>query len=142
MTSEDRLKEKGTVYPYSLGRHLFLNGASGELLITTPPEQWAYSVEFPLDRSQLPLLNAEVTLEVAAQRGSVGVGILKEDGSRFLHEVQISEKDGPSVVQVPIKPEAGSLIIPNTSAEGPSEARVKILGVFSLFGRLKKAIRA
>jgi hypothetical protein len=86
---------------------------------TKPPEQWAYSVEFPVDRAELPL-NAKVTFEVVVQRGSVGIGILKDDGSRFLHEVQISEKDGPFVVHVHTKPakEAGSLIIRDTASEG------------------------
>jgi hypothetical protein len=37
---------------------------------TKPPEQWAYSVEFPVDRAELPL-NAKVTFEVVVQRGSV-----------------------------------------------------------------------
>ena len=72
-----------------------------------------------MDRAELPL-NAKVTVEVVVQRGSAGIGILKDDGSRFLHEVQISEKDGPFVVHVHTKPakEAGSLIIRDTASEG------------------------
>src|SRR3954470_14345089 len=84
---------------YPLGTYLIHGGnaeeVDGALIVATPPEQWAYAVEVPLNRNTGPSHESvRVLFQAAVETGRLGIGILSSDRRSFRQEVQISPADG------------------------------------------------
>ncbi|MCU1335543.1 MAG: Radical domain protein [Bryobacterales bacterium] len=101
--------------------------------ITTPGDQWAYAVTFPLcleacRRAGKELLCVRVEAEVT--KGRVGIGYVAEDHSTYLSvESDRTPEDGDTVFNVVIEHQdrnvCGWLVVRNT-AEGGSPSRIVI----------------
>jgi FkbM family methyltransferase len=104
-----------------------LNGAV--LSLKTATEVWSYAVELPRNAPVPEAAYLIVRAKMKVSQGTVGVGILKEDGSDFIKEVQVaSDEDWQEVaIEIPGEMSIGSLMFRNVAFSGPSEAMIKLL---------------
>jgi FkbM family methyltransferase len=106
--------------PYTLG---------DSLEVVTPPQQWAYAAEFPLNREALPHAGQlHVTLVIRVLEGTIGIGTALADGTGFYQEKHAAEGGSKTVELVTAPGEhAGSIILRNVSSAGCSRAQVELL---------------
>ena len=95
----------------------------GDLVVTTTGVPWAYAVSFPpqaADRAGQWL----VSVDVAVEAGTVGIGILRSDGGSFIREALVS---APTTVnlRVPSGEDAGSIVIRDGGGSGAAQVRVR-----------------
>jgi FkbM family methyltransferase len=106
--------------------------SNGELVVETPPAQWACAVEVPLCRDEVrDDQGLRLTFRVCVDNGCLGIGILTRDGRAFRREIEVSTAEGQcSEFECVVGPDIGSLIIRNASAAGvPSSGKCRILTV-------------
>jgi FkbM family methyltransferase len=102
------------------------------MAIVTPPEQWAYAVTVPLNRSDLEHHDRFcVKLSILVHAGCVGVGILQRDENSFLQEIPVAGSSSwcEIVLGIPSLGMAGPLVIRNHSACGPSRVQLRIVDI-------------
>jgi FkbM family methyltransferase len=107
-----------------------LHSLGDTLEIETPPQQWAYAAEFPLNRATLPDgFRLQISLSLRVKSGTIGIGAVLADGTGMHQEVQASAEDGVKIVELFTGPseQAGSIIIRNVSSRGPSRAEIMLL---------------
>lgn len=94
-----------------------LPGPDG-IAITTIPQQWAYAVSFP-PLTAPPSREGFILIRVAGwtAAGSIGLGLLVPDGSKFIREVFVTVQDGPSILEfaVDAASDFGPLVIRNAA---------------------------
>jgi FkbM family methyltransferase len=100
--------------------------------IVTPPEQWAYAVTIPLNRSDLERHDRFcVKISVLVHAGCVGIGILQRDENSFVQEVPVGGSSSwrEITLGIPNIETAGPLVIRNHSAYGPSRVQLRIVEI-------------
>lgn len=96
--------------------------------IVTPPAQWSYAVEFPLD---LPAdLEGEIWVRIraAVKKGKVGFGTLNQAGNGFQDRAFVTADASARTIFLSITnaTDISSLVIENASDSGlPSELEIE-----------------
>jgi FkbM family methyltransferase len=127
----------GTQVPlYELSRGETYEGAYAQgldpMAIVTLPEQWAYAVTVPLNRSDLERHDRVcVKISVLVHAGCVGIGILHRDENSFVQEVSVGGSSSwrEIALGIPSIETAGPLVIRNHSACGPSRVQLRIVDI-------------
>jgi len=119
---------------YELSRHVARNDTDceslGEILrFTTAKDCWSYSVEFPRSGNLPKAPYLLVPVQIKIHRGSVGIGVLRDNGNDFVEEVQVPPDDTWHDVTLTVSHDLaiGSLMVRNTSYSGSSEGVIKLL---------------
>jgi FkbM family methyltransferase len=103
---------------------------NGPVLISTPPQRWAYAVEFPAQRDAGPTPTALIiAVDLTVRHGVVGIGCVGADQA-FLVEREWCEEDGDTQLELAIPPGAAccALIVRNASP-GSTASRVEIRSI-------------
>jgi FkbM family methyltransferase len=103
---------------------------NGPVLISTPPQRWAYAVEFPAQQDAGPIPAALiVAVDLTVHRGVVRIGCVGADQA-FLVEREWCEEDGDTQLELAIPPGAAccALIVRNASP-GSIASRVEIRSI-------------
>jgi FkbM family methyltransferase len=121
---------------YELSRGETYEGAYAQgldpMAIVTLPEQWAYAVTVPLNRSDLERHDRVcVKISVLVHAGCVGIGILHRDENSFVQEVSVGGSSSwrEIALGIPNIETAGPLVIRNHSACGPSRVQLRIVDI-------------
>ena len=109
---------------------------SGPMDITTPADQWAFAVSFPLRSEACGRAGKEllcVTVEAEVKSGRIGIGCVAPDYSTYVStESDRTPRDGNTVYDVFIERPRGDgcgwLVVRNT-AEGGAPSRVVIRSI-------------
>jgi phosphoglycerol transferase len=103
-----------------------VNPETGECLVETAPEPWAYSAEFSVDIPAGREGPGFVRVEVLVTRGPIGIGVLNPAGTDFLSRVPVQESEEPQSVDllVPDFRQMGRLVIQNWDTPGVHSARI------------------
>jgi len=111
-----------------------VNPETGECLVETAPERWAYSAEFSVDIPAGREGPGFVRVEVLVTRGPIGV--LDPAGVDFLSRVPVQESEEPQSVDllVPDFRQMGRLVIQNWDTGGIHSARVRSLTWWGILG--------
>jgi FkbM family methyltransferase len=119
---------------YDLTRYIAHNGSmcrldGAVLSLRTPTEVWSYAMEIPRNAPIPEAAYLIVRAKMNVSRGALGVGILKEDGSDFIKEVQVASDDDwqEVAIEIPRQMSIGSLMFRNVAFSGPSEAMIEML---------------
>ena len=104
-----------------------MNPETGECLVETAPEPWAYSAEFSMDIPAGREGPGFVRVEVLVTRGPIGIGVLNPAGTDFLFRVPVQESEEPQSVDIPVPDfrQMGRLVIQNWDTRGSHSARVR-----------------
>ncbi len=106
------------------------------LRITTPRQQWSYAIELPLQARQIPKDRClKIELNAYVRRGAVGLGILGENGTDFVREIEVAaNKQAESVeIVIPANTSVRSIIVRNVYKLGSSEVDLEIRSCELLF---------
>ena len=103
---------------------------NGPVLISTPPQRWAYAVEFPAQQDAGPAPAALiVTVDLTVRHGVVGIGCVGAD-QQFLVERQWSEEDGDTRLELAIPPGAAcAALIVRNATPGSTASQVEIRSI-------------
>lgn len=132
------LPENAQIRTYSFSNATYLgdtrHAGTDSPAIITPEPQWAYAIQVPphpLTRD--PVHVPAVKLRISVHRGAIGVGILKEDRTRFHQEIFLVQQDGWQEIEltVPAIKEVGPLIVRNASPHGRSFAQCLLVEIAS-----------
>jgi FkbM family methyltransferase len=109
------------------------DGSTWPMTIRTSGVQWAYGAVFDraaVNTSIAGMIVVRVRIQVLS--GSVGVGCLDVSGQVLLDEQSVNRSDVPTDVYVlaSTSEETGALVVRNTYADGPSEARLSDIACF------------
>lgn len=130
---EDGLVDISTMrtYKYWVGASL---SHQDRVRLNTAPSQWAYSASLPISLRDHVRSDRYywVGLRLRVQKGAIGLALSK-NGAMVGAEVYATADDRDTDVWIPIgDPEADSIIIRNTFAEGASETEIASAHVESL----------
>jgi FkbM family methyltransferase len=97
--------------------------------VTTPEQQWAYAVEFPLQNDP-PAAGGILRVKLRVHEGEIGLGLLEPDGKAYQQEIHVSTNDKREAIEfvLPEKAARGSLMVRNAASTGRSRADVEIAG--------------
>jgi hypothetical protein len=121
--------------PYDVSQPIIHNGSLyrffGTCEIKTPPQQWSYAAEFPLNRAVSDGHRLHLRLMIRVLKGAIGVGTLFADGSGMHQEVQTAFALKARTVELLTAPgeQAGSILVRNVSPDGRSHAEISLLAV-------------
>jgi hypothetical protein len=101
------------------------------LVVSTPEERFAFAVQAPLQTIAAAATDRfRIRLAVRALSGTIGVGVLVKDRSKFYSHEMVSQTDCEQFefieVITPDYIDCGSLVIYNASAEGASCGEIRI----------------
>ncbi len=125
--------QSARTYPHWAGSSIVREGNGTR--ITTPSDQWAYAAEIPLDTSHIrnntDALHLHVRLVVST--GSIGIGILAEDGRSFLVEELVDQTIASSDIYLTCDPTKAlrSIMIRNAALGGvPSSVLIERMTLY------------
>jgi len=99
--------------------------------VTTPVEQWAAAVEFPLQKSP-SISEKKIILKLHARvyQGEIGLVLLAASSREALYEIRVTAGEKSELVEIALPKGAAlpSLMLRNTSADGRSRADIEFLG--------------
>jgi FkbM family methyltransferase len=92
----------------------------GPVRISTPPQQWAYAVEFPAQPEPTPSATAiVVTVDLTVYSGAVGVACVGADGTILVErEYDSGDGDMAADLSLPSGAPCGALIVRNAYPDG------------------------
>ena len=114
--------------------------AAETLSVVTPSGQWTYAASLPLRRERLNDTEAAsaaavIRVEAVVERGSIGIGCLREDCQTFIDETIHHGPGGPKtfVLTLDSLGDCRWLMVRNCSdADEPSEVTIRSIQVFRL----------
>jgi phosphoglycerol transferase len=110
------------------------NAATGECVVETAPEPWAYSAEFSLGVPAARQGAGFVRVEIQVARGPVGIGVLNPAGTGFLCRVPVRESAEAQSLDLPVTDfrEMGRVVIQNWDTPGVHSASIRSLTAWGL----------
>ena len=109
--------------------------AHNPLSVVTSPEQWAFSILFPLhENSARPWTAGErliVRVETTVEKGRIGVSIATPDQSAFIAaEEQRGTADGRTMIEILLDPPGpGAWLVVRNTASGGQASAARIHGI-------------
>src|SRR5208283_3864816 len=79
-----------------------VKAATGECVIGTAPQPWAYSAEFSIDIPAARQGPGFIRAEILVTRGPIGIGILNRAASDFLFRIPVTESPEPQTIDIPV----------------------------------------
>jgi phosphoglycerol transferase len=110
------------------------NPATGECLVETAPEPWAYSAEFALGIPAGRSGSGFIHLEVLVTCGPIGIGALNPAGTDFQFRIALQQFPEEQSVDIPVSgfQQTGRLVIQNWDTPGVHAARIRTIAVWAL----------
>jgi FkbM family methyltransferase len=115
----------------------------GPVRISTPPQRWAYAVEFPARQDAAPSSTGMVvTIDLTVRAGTIGVACVAADGA-ILVESECDSRGGDTPVELslPSGVSCRTLIVRNTSPDGvASHVEIRSIRVHEAAGEACREI--